>query len=306
MTRRGTTRMDNDEDGGGPQAPSFDNDDLDPNRWHSFVCSVRNVTRMAEYWVVRIGPSVGAAATAASTGGHKRRVLLYNPTNGCRYDIYRDHAMLPLTSIDSIFDASNIWANIQQQEQPWLNEFDLRNTTNWMPLFNRFRRQSRYESHTTCVQSPISYTYVNERYFESRAAEIERIIEQRFEKWRSAPTTWDYGVAGVLRENLRGMEEAAVAAQMHGQKHVIQETKGLSRMKQIYPGILGFPLRFKDCPHRKYTEDSEENPIVKKIRETRLHDRGGSNRFALAVYIHAYPNQIGSCWVYIATLPIGR
>ena len=102
------------------------------------------------------------------------------------------------------------------------------------------------------------------------------------------------------------MEEAAIAAQMHGHRQVIQETQGLSRMKQIYPGILGFPLWFKDCPQKKYAENSEENPIVMKIRQTRLHDRGGSNRFALAVYIHPYPNQIGSCWVYIAALPTGR
>jgi len=288
--------------GGLHAAPTTGDRALDPKRWHTFVSIVRTVTGLGECWVLRIGPSEGQGSGTAT---QKRRVLIYNPTDGARYDVYRDHATLPLIAIDSLFDADNVWANLQTQEEPWLNEFDLRNRSHWMSLFGRSPRlRARFAKHTLCIQSPVTYHKIGEKYYQARAAEIERIIEQRFERWRSAPTKWDYGVAGVLRESLRGMEEAAISSGMRGAGNAIRETKGLERVKHLYKGIQGFPLRFKDCPDKKHTVDSEENFIVETVRRTRLHDRRHKgNLFALAVYIHPYPNQIGSCWVYIAALP---
>jgi len=100
------------------------------------------------------------------------------------------------------------------------------------------------------------------------------------------------------------MEAASVTYHLRGNKGAVPETPGLRRIKQVYPGIEGFPLCFEDSVVMPYTSDSESNPIIRRIRETRLHDRRNEgNLYALAVHIHPYPNRIGACWVYIASLP---
>jgi len=279
-------------------------------RWKTYVCCATSITGLATYWVARIGPAPGGDNAAhthshSHAAAHKRRVLLYDPVEGVRYDAYRDRKVIPLKSVGALFNADNIWANIQEASEPWFVEFDLQNATHWMPLFTKFKTKAQYPPDlTACIQPPLPYVKIQKSYFETRAADIERIVEQRFERWRTLPTTWDYGVAGVLRGCLQGLEEAEVASGMQGGARLVNESKGIERVKKIYKGIQGFPLRFKDSPDMKYIEDSEENPIVERVRETRLHDRRqAGNRFALAVYIHPYPNSIGSCWVYIAALP---
>lgn len=266
--------------------------------WQTFVCSGNSIMRGEVHWVLRI-------STILPNASDVRRVLLYDPHEGTRYDIRRNSTNIPLQVIGSVFDSTNVWGNIQLTTNPLEMDYDILNQRKWLPLLPGHYSKEKFKAHLTSVQPPVKYYNITRRYFESRAAEVERIIEQRFERWRTDPTTWDYGVAGILRDCLQGLETAEITSNLRGEK--ARGTSGLDRIKKIYPGIQGFPLRFKDCPDLKHTLDSEENPIIKCIRQTRLHDRRQkNNRFALAVYIHPYPNHIGSCWVYIAALPPER
>lgn len=48
---------------------------------------------------------------------------------------------------------------------------------------------------------------------------------------------------------------------------------------------------------------NEINPIVDAVFSTRVHAHETSDvEFALAVYIHPYPNDVLSVWVYVASL----
>jgi hypothetical protein len=48
---------------------------------------------------------------------------------------------------------------------------------------------------------------------------------------------------------------------------------------------------------------TDENPIVKAVKHTKIHENEDANAvFALAVYIHPYPNRFGSIWLYVASL----
>uniref|UniRef100_A0A6V3JWR5 C2 domain-containing protein n=2 Tax=Lotharella globosa TaxID=91324 RepID=A0A6V3JWR5_9EUKA len=149
-------------------------------RWCSYVCTGTHVNGLAVTWVVRIGPKESKHTK------HRHRVLMYNPIDGHRYDVYRDRTTLPLRSVGAIFDENNIWANIQESAKPWEIEYSLDRGKWWSPLFTMFHPKSSFEEHTTCVQPPVHYTITPAAYYQARAAEIERLIEKHFEKVRES------------------------------------------------------------------------------------------------------------------------
>lgn len=62
----------------------------------------------------------------------------------------------------------------------------------------------------------------------------------------------------------------------------------------VFFQIAGFPL------HMPF---SEIRPIVEVVYSTGVHNIQTSNvEFALAVYVHPYPNNVLSVWVYLASL----
>ena len=59
--------------------------------------------------------------------------------------------------------------------------------------------------------------------------------------------------------------------------------------------MCGFPI------NQPYT--GEIDPIVDSVYATGVQNYESSDvEFALAVYVHPYPNQVMSVWVYIANL----
>ncbi|KFQ47044.1 Protein CC2D2B, partial [Nestor notabilis] len=66
-----------------------------------------------------------------------------------------------------------------------------------------------------------------------------------------------------------------------------------------YPGlnsvqVSGFPI------HRPF---SEVRPLIEAVHSTGVHTIDISNvEFALAVYVHAYPQNVLSVWIYVASL----
>lgn len=62
--------------------------------------------------------------------------------------------------------------------------------------------------------------------------------------------------------------------------------------------VSGFPI------HMPY---SEVRPLIEAVHSTRVHTIDVSNvEFALAVYIHAYPQNVLSIWIYVASLVRNR
>ena len=62
--------------------------------------------------------------------------------------------------------------------------------------------------------------------------------------------------------------------------------------------VSGFPI------HMPF---SEVRPLIEAVHSTGVHTIDISNvEFALAVYIHAYPQNVLSVWIYVASLVRNR
>jgi len=68
----------------------------------------------------------------------------------------------------------------------------------------------------------------------------------------------------------------------------------LTRGYRLIFQISGFPL------HLPF---SELRPVIEAVYSTGVHSVEASKvEFALAVYVHPYPNNVLSVWVYLASL----
>lgn len=68
----------------------------------------------------------------------------------------------------------------------------------------------------------------------------------------------------------------------------------LTRTNLASPQLSGFPL------HMPY---SDLGPLVEAVYSTGVHNTDApSVEFALAVYIHPYPKNVLSVWIYVASL----
>ena len=253
-------------------------------------------------------------------GGTIVSKLLINAVTGDSYDLLdvRQRESCPMQSISVLFNADNIWANIQVEDDPVRMSFELFNPQMWAAFFTAAGSHSStgggsftahmasqmYGMKFDTIQKSITYTEEPMAYYTDRANKIERLIERRFEKWRPSITRWDYGVSKILRDFLLTFE-------MHEQKEdgvALQLERPLVALTAAYPaGVYGFPLHFSDSGDSRMLESSDENPLVKSVMNTRIHESEDSNAvFALAVYIHPYPNRMGSVWMYVACLTDSR
>jgi coiled-coil and C2 domain-containing protein 2A len=238
------------------------------------------------------------------SGGQIQSKLLINAVTGRLYDLNNpiQRAACPLQSIALVFNADNIWANIQLEDDPTRCSYELFNPQMWTPFFtatfNRETCQQQYAMKFDTIQKSIHYTEESFEWYVDRASKIERMVERRFEKWRSLTTHWDYGVCKVLRDFLLSFEAHAQREEV-----AINMDRPLTALKNAYGSIYGFPLHFNDSGDKKLLEASDDNPIISAVRNTKIHENEDSKAvFALAVYIHPYPNRMGSVWLYVASL----
>jgi len=233
--------------------------------------------------------------------------LLFNAVTGECYDLNDpiQRQTCPMQSLACVFNSDNIWANIQVESDPTLISYELFNPKLWKPFFtpNNFTKEAAIQMYSMkfeTIQRPIKYWEEPFEYYVDRANKIERLIERRFERWRQLHTHWDYGVCKILRDLLLSFE---AHAQRDEPDLSMQMEKPLEAIKSAYGHMYGFPLHCSDSGDAKMLENSDENPVVKAVRNTKIHENEDTNAvFALAVYIHPYPNRLGSIWIYVASL----
>ena len=273
-----------------------------------------------------------------------------------------------MQSLACLFNADNVWANIQLIDDPVRCSLELGNAKCFRPFFSLqqpqqeapsklagllkgknsaaaaaaavFNKESaarQYALSFAPLQKAIHYTEESLEWYTSRALRLERLVERRFESWRrgrQSGTRWDYGVATVLRDLLaecerhaQGEDSSAAAAlraagsaaaasssstlvaggggMAPGSALALAAERPLSQLAGAYGGsVVGFPLHFSDAGDQRLLEGADEaNPLLQAVRHTRVHESDEPRAvFALAVYIHPYPNRMGSVWLYIACL----
>jgi coiled-coil and C2 domain-containing protein 2A len=98
---------------------------------------------------------------------------------------------------------------------------------------------------------------------------------------------WRRHASTTLRAVLQAYEAAATALRSSG------ITKELQALKDTHE-LIGFPVHLAQPDPAK---------VADTVKLTRLHELDApATEFALAAYVHAFPNNIVSAWVYVAAL----
>ncbi|ELK06477.1 Coiled-coil and C2 domain-containing protein 2A [Pteropus alecto] len=117
---------------------------------------------------------------------------------------------------------------------------------------------------------------------------IEKILREKIMGWRPRHLTrWNRHCTATLRHFLPLLEESRGEDVEDGHRAGLLKQLGDYRFS-------GFPL------HMAY---SELRPLVEAVYSTGVHNIDvPSVEFALAVYIHPYPKNVLSVWIYVASL----
>ncbi|XP_040896220.1 coiled-coil and C2 domain-containing protein 2A isoform X2 [Toxotes jaculatrix] len=233
-------------------------------------------------WLM-IGTAIPEGPTAYVLTFEQSRYLIWNPSSGQYYGQY--DTFCPLQTVGCLVNADNVWLNVQQYTSPMRISFDITKANLWKPFF------SRSFSHPG-LSSVQPEELVYRRIDKSAAAElqdrIEKILKEKIMEWRPRhPTRWNRYCTTTLKQFLPKLELSSGRDVAEGHRHELQSLLGDNR-------ISGFPL------HLPF---SEIRPIIEAVYSTGVHNIQASNlEFALAVYVHPYPNNVLSVWVYLASL----
>ena len=97
----------------------------------------------------------------------------------------------------------------------------------------------------------------------------------------------------LVSERRPGTDQGLVGAHCFGSPSPVY-TVGLHDALELVKVNLARPI------HVAYTD---MKPLLEKLRHTNLWQQDAPKiQFALSAYVHAYPNNVVSVWVYIASL----
>ncbi|EDL99956.1 rCG36040 [Rattus norvegicus] len=176
-------------------------------------------------------------------------------------------AFCPLKSVGCLIGPDNIWFNIQHHDSPLRINFDVTKPKLWKSFFSR----------------SLPYPGLS-------SVQPEELIYQHTDK-ATAAELQDRYCTSTLRHFLPLLERS--------QGEDIEDDHRAELLKQLGDyRFSGFPL------HMPY---SEVKPLIEAVYSTGVHNIDLPNvEFALAVYIHPYPKNVLSVWIYVASLVRNR
>ncbi|CAF3271321.1 unnamed protein product [Rotaria socialis] len=196
----------------------------------------------------------------------------------------------PIRSIYLLANEENIWANIQEQDVPSRMNFDVSNTKHWRPFFDRsFPRNSL--SWTSVQPNDLHYEVTQSQDVVTLEKHIFEVIRDKSPDWRASNITpWHYGCQKRLQEILKTKEESFILGLAPSGGDIEAE---LTEFQSTHD-ITGFSIQM---PY------STIQAVVDTVYSTKLFEHATNDiQFALAVHVHAYPNNILAVWVYVAHL----
>ncbi|XP_054644566.1 coiled-coil and C2 domain-containing protein 2A isoform X2 [Dunckerocampus dactyliophorus] len=233
-------------------------------------------------WLI-VGTAIPEGPTAYVLTLEQGRYLIWNPSSGQYYGQY--DTFCPLQAVGCLVNADNVWFNMQEHVSPMRISFDVTRSKWWKPFFTR-----SFPHPGICSVQPEELAY--RRSDKATAVQlqdrIEKTLRDKLMAWRPhRPTRWNRYCTTALKQFLPKLELGGGREAGEGHRHELQSLLGDNR-------ISGFPL------HMPF---SEMGPIVEAVHSTGVHTNQSSNvEFALAVYVHPYPNNVLSVWVYLASL----
>ncbi|KAM8780292.1 protein CC2D2B [Rhynchonycteris naso] len=209
--------------------------------------------------------------------------LLWNPLTGQCHKQF--DPFCPLQSVDSLFDHRNVWFNIQQNNTPMAVYFDYSKESFWKQLLPKNFQGTQTQS---IQPEEIIYIDTNKSMVDDLRTRIERTLKCKIMEWRpKQPTRWNRQCTSILRQILPKLELGT------GRSVSSEEDCEFKSLQQFY-WIAGFPIQMP------YTDVQS---VIDAVYQTGIHSSEfPQTEFALAVYIHPYPNNILSVWIYLASL----
>ncbi|XP_029904845.1 coiled-coil and C2 domain-containing protein 2A isoform X2 [Myripristis murdjan] len=233
-------------------------------------------------WLI-IGTAIPEGPTAYVLTFEQSHYLIWNPTNGQFYG--QSDTFCPLQAVGCLVTADNVWFNIQRYSAPMRISFDVTKANFWKPFFSR---SFAHPGLSSVQPEELVYRHIDKAAAAELQDRIEKILKEKIMEWRPRhPTRWNRYCTSTLRNFLPKLELSVGRDVADEHRLELQALLGDYR-------IAGFPL------HLPF---SEIRPIIEAVYSTGVHNVEASNvEFALAVYVHPYPNNVLSVWVYLASL----
>nr|XP_055110223.1 protein CC2D2B isoform X2 [Symphalangus syndactylus] len=233
--------------------------------------------------LVLLGTSALEGHVAYVVTQETNEYLLWNPSTGQCYKQF--DPFCPLKSVDCLFDDRNVWFNIQQNNTPMAVFFDYSKESFWKQLLPKNVQGTKIQS---IQPEEIIYFETDKSMVEDLRNRIERTLKSKVMEWRPKhPTHWNRQCTFILRQILPKLELGK------GSFVSSEGDNEFERILQFY-WVTGFPIQMP------YTDVQS---IIDAVYQTGIHSAEfPQTEFALAVYIHPYPNNILSVWVYLASL----
>uniref|UniRef100_A0A8C0ZJR8 Coiled-coil and C2 domain containing 2A n=1 Tax=Cyanistes caeruleus TaxID=156563 RepID=A0A8C0ZJR8_CYACU len=237
-------------------------------------------------WLI-IGNAIPEGPTAYVLTLEQSQYVIWNPSTGCFYGQY--DTFCSLKNVYCLISCDNIWFNMQEYDSPGRINFDLSKPKHWKPFFSR---SLPFPGLHSIQPEELTYEHSDKAAALELQSRIEKILKDKIMEWRpTRPTRWNRYCTSTLRNFLPLLE------QNHGKD--VEDDHQAELQKQLgYYRVSGFPI------HMPY---SEVRPLIEAVHSTRVHTIDVSSvEFALAVYVHAYPQNVLSVWIYVASLVRNR
>ncbi|XP_025946411.1 coiled-coil and C2 domain-containing protein 2A isoform X1 [Apteryx rowi] len=233
-------------------------------------------------WLI-IGNAIPEGATAYVLTLEQNQYAIWNPSTGCFYGQF--DTFCPLQNVYCLISCDNIWFNIQEYDSPVRINFDISKPKLWKSFFSR---SLPYPGFCSVQPEELIYQDSDKAAVAELQGRIEKILKEKIMDWRPRHLTrWNRYCTSTLRHFLPLLEQ--------NQGKDVEDDHQAELQKQLGDyRVSGFPI------HMPF---SEVGPLVEAVRSTGVHTIDVSNvEFALAVYVHAYPQNVLSVWIYVASL----
>ncbi|XP_078401088.1 coiled-coil and C2 domain-containing protein 2A isoform X1 [Cetorhinus maximus] len=237
-------------------------------------------------WLV-IGTAIPEGPTAYVLTYEQNQYVIWNSTTGQCYGQF--DAFCPLQCVSCLVSADNVWFNMQKYDTVMRLHFDTSKSNFWKPFFSR---SFPFPGLSSVQPEELVYRHTDKAAAVELQDKIEKILKEKIMEWRPRhPTRWNRYCTSTLRQFLPKLELS------YGVEVGIDHCAELQSLLGDYR-ISGFPINLSF---------SELRPIVEAVHSTGVHNTVIPHvEFALAVYVHPYPNNVLSVWIYVASLVRNR
>lgn len=235
------------------------------------------------------GDSVYVMRKQENADGSSSDVVLWNASTGVGYSVKDE--LCPLRSIGCVVSQDNIWANIQEYEEPWKLNYNLDNIKEWKPFFVA----GKFEETVQCIQEEtLMYPCTRLQDGEDLQRDLKNRIKDELRQWRKtmkfSRTVVDQIVGRKLEPLLEEFERHRCGEGAYDEKEHLRKLQKVSTTNKLF----GFPL------HQTFTD---MDAVVDAVKNTRIWENENVKvKFAVAVSVTPYSNNLFSVWTYVASM----